>query len=114
MRQLRENFDTQLKKGKVEKLYIISEDAPDINCKITTLFGHKGQISSLAIGEFDEHLLISSGYDNRVKVWLKDRLVGDLNVNVIIIVFSDRYPIYGKSKSAKIEKWLAKCYKVLS
>ena len=98
MRQLRENFDVQLKKGKLEILYIISEEISDTNCKITALPGHKGEVSSLVIGEFDEHLLISSGYDNRVKVWLKDRLVGDLNVNVIILIFRGRYHMYGKFK----------------
>lgn len=114
MRQLRQNFDAQLKKGKFQTLHIVSEDVPDINCKMIILSGHKGQISSLTIGEFDEHLLISSGYDNRVKVWLKDKLVGDLNVNVTIILFRDRYPMFGKYKLVKTEKWLEKCFKVQS
>jgi hypothetical protein len=42
MRQLRENFDAQLKKGKFEILYIISEDVPNMSCNITALSGHKG------------------------------------------------------------------------
>lgn len=69
-----------------------------MSCKISSLPGHKGEISSLTIGEFDEHLLISSGYDNRIKVWLKEKLVGDLNVNVILLLFRDHYPMYGKYK----------------
>jgi WD40 repeat protein len=51
---------------------------------IMTLSGHEGGVNSLDIGEFDEHLLISTGMDNRIKIWLQDKLVGDANVNVCL------------------------------
>jgi len=49
------------------------------------LAGHSGGVSSLSVAEFDEHLLISTGNDNKVKIWQNGKLTGDLSINVSIL-----------------------------
>jgi WD40 repeat protein len=73
-----------MKKGKFDIFDLSNIDKCDLGNKILSLPGHSGGVNSLDIGEFDEHLLISTGMDNRIKVWLKDKLVGDVNANVPI------------------------------
>ena len=81
----------QLKKGKFFIIEVEKVKQGFFEGKIATLAGHNGGINSLDIGEFDEHLLISTGSDNRVKVWENGRLIGDVNINVRILLFSGLY-----------------------
>lgn len=57
---------------------------------------HNGEITSLSVGEFDEYFLVSTGADNRVKVWQKGQLMADFNVNVPYLICSYLSPTCGK------------------
>lgn len=47
---------------------------------------HNGNITSLKIIEFDSHLLVTCGNDERVKIWNEDILLCDCNINVNIVI----------------------------
>jgi hypothetical protein len=55
----------------------------DFQGTITSLSGHASNITSLMFVETDQHFLVSTGKDQRIKIWKQDRLVGDININVI-------------------------------
>lgn len=65
----------------------------------------------MTVAEFDEHLLLSTGSDGRVRAWQRKQLVGDFNVNVKYILFSCPFPIVGISQSTQAARLPVSFYK---
>ena len=51
------------------------------------------------MAEFEEHVLVSTGKDERVKLWRKGELIADWNVNVLIRLFLVAFAISVGSES---------------
>ena len=58
---------------------------PEYQAIVSCMPGHKGGVTSLRMTQFDQHFLISTGLDNRVKIWKEHTLLGDTNINVRIL-----------------------------
>jgi hypothetical protein len=80
-RHVRENFEMQLKKL-INVTECKNDDCQEFQGPAVELGGHSSGMTSLEVAEFEEHLLISTGKDQRIKIWREGQLVADLNVNV--------------------------------